>query len=51
MNKLHQHGKRNFQSTPHPPFKLDSTETKFNKSKDSSPIICEFETAVRNKAV
>ena len=33
------------------PFRLDSTETKFNKIKKSSPIICELDTSTSNKAV
>ena len=33
------------------PFKLGSTETEFNKRKDSSPIIRELNTPVCNKAV
>ena len=33
------------------PFKIDSTETEFNKRKNFSPIICELNTRVSNKAV
>ena len=31
------------------PFKLDSTETEFNKRKNSSPLICELDTPVSNE--
>ena len=33
------------------PFKFGSTETEFNKRKNSSPIISEVDTPVGNKAV